>query len=167
LYVSAVLLVVWLLFPTTDVVSPDWSVLVTDTSGSPLQGSSVTVMSQQYTLESRDVEETKSTGDDGRAHFDERRIRAIGLVRVLGVLRNLGQGVHASFGIHTHFVANKAGYGYPTKLELFSQNERESTAHGSAQQHSHVILMKCPPGYAGFGCDFPDDPDQPILPLQR
>jgi hypothetical protein len=86
---------------------------------------------------------------------------------MFGVLRNLDQGVHASFGVHTHVHAYKKGYGDPSELKLFAQNEREETANGSKDQTSHIVLMKCQPGYGGIGCDFPDDPSQPVLPLRQ
>ena len=161
--IGASLLILWLLIPTTDIVSPDWNVLVTDTTGRPLKGATVTVFSQQYTVESQDVESTKITGEDGRVHFDERRIHPIGLLKLFGVIRNLDQGAHASFGVHTHLAASMNGYGDPNALDLFAQNERESRANGSSRQSSHVVLVKCPPGYSGFGCTFPDVPETPAL----
>lgn len=158
---GASILILWLLVPTTDIVSPDWNVLVTDPTGHPIKGASVTVFSQQYTVESQDVESTKVTGEDGRVHFDERRIHPIGLVRLFGVVRNLDQGAHASFGVHTHLAASKSGYGEPNALDLFAQNERESRANGSSRQSSHVVLVQCASGFSGFGCTFPDDPEKP------
>jgi hypothetical protein len=164
--VVASLLLLWLLVPTTDIVSPEWIVLVTDTAGHPVEGASVTVFSQQYTVESHDTEETKVTGEDGRVHFPERKLHAMGLIRLLGAVRNLDQGAHASFGVHTHLAASKRSYGDPGTLDLFAQNERESEAHGLAQQSSHVVLVQCPPDYSGLGCDFPNDPEKPVLPLK-
>lgn len=156
-----------LFVPTTDIATPDWTVFVTDTAGRPLEGAEVTVFSQQYTLETQDTEETKTTGKTGVVHFNERRVCAIGLVRLIGAIRNLDQGVHASFGVHTNIAAHKPGYGDPSKLELFAQNERESRANESSTQNSHLMLLQCSPGYSGLGCDFPDDPSRPVLPLQR
>lgn len=166
LLAGASLLLLWLLVPTTDIVSPDWTVLVTDTIGHPIRGATVTVYSQQYTVESTDDEKTKITGDDGRVQFDERRIRAMGLMRLLGVIRNLGQGAHASFGVHTWLTASKKAYGDPSTRDLFGQNERESKANGSARQSSHIVLLECPSDYSGFGCAFPNDPEKPVLPLK-
>jgi hypothetical protein len=155
-----------LLWPTTDIVCPDWTVQVRETNGEPIEGAEVTASSQQYTLESRDVEQRKISGKDGTVHFDARRIRAIGLVRVLGAIVNIGsQGAHAGFGIHTSVYAYKRGFGDPSDLRLFTANDKNSTASGEPTQSSQLILMKCPPGYSGFGCDFPDDPSQPIKPL--
>ena len=165
--IGAFMLLLWLFVPTTDLVAPDWNVLVTDTTGHPISDASVTIFSQQYTVESHDTESTAVTGDDGNVHFHSRRVRAIGIARLLGVLRNLNQGAHASFGVHTYLHADKKGYGDPSTLEMFAQNERESTANGAPQQSSHIVLMQCSPGYSGFGCDFPDDPAKPVLPLQR
>lgn len=167
LLASASLLLLWLLVPTTDVVSPRWTVLVTDTTGNPLAGAEVTVSSQQYTVETHDFEATKNTGKDGVVHFDERRIRANGLMRILGTIRNLDQGAHASFGVHTFIHANKGGYGDPSSIELFTQNDRASRANGAAAQSSHIILQACQPGYSGLGCSFPDDPSEPIRPLLK
>jgi hypothetical protein len=158
---GTLILILWLLIPTTDVVSPDWNVLVTDTAGRPIKGASVTVFSQQYTVEPQDVESTKVTGEDGRVHFDARRIHPIGLFKLIGVVRNLDQGVHASFGVHTHLAASKSGYGDPNALDLFAQNERESRANGSSRKSSHVVLVQCPSGFSGFGCTLPDDPATP------
>ena len=163
---SSLLLLLWLFIPTTDVVSPQWTVLVTDTSGNPIAGAEVTVFSQQYTVETQDVETTKTTGKDGLVRFDERKIHPIGLMRLVGTIRNLDQGAHASFGVHTHLHAGKSGYGDPSTLQLFAQNERESGQNGFAAQSSHIILQACPLGYSGFGCSFPDDPTKPILPLK-
>src|ERR1700722_17187038 len=157
-FVAAALLLLWLFIPTTDIVSPDWSVRITDTEGHPIEGASVSVFSQQYILESQDTEETKTTDSNGSVHFGERKIHAVGLVRLLGAIRNLDQGVHASFGVHTWIHASKPGYGDPGNLELYSENERESRANDSAQQSSHIRLLRCPPGYSGMGCSFPDDP---------
>src|SRR4030088_2034141 len=105
LLAGASLLLLLLLLPTTDIVSPEWTVLVTDTAGHPVEGASVTVFSQQYTVESHDTEETKVTREDGRVHFPERKLHAIGLIRLLGAIRNLDQGAHASFGVHTYLAA--------------------------------------------------------------
>jgi hypothetical protein len=166
--VVGVVLLLWLFIPTTDIVTPDWTVLVTDTNQHAIAGASVTVFSQQYTLEHTDTEDTQITDAQGHVHFNERKIHATNLQRIFGVLSDLlGQGAHAGFGLHTHVHANKDGYGDPSKLELFSQNERESTANVSARQTSHIVLMQCSPGYSGFGCDFPNDPSMPVLPLQR
>lgn len=166
LIVFALLFLTWLLVPTTDVVSPDWQVLVTDTSGHPIQGASVTVFERQYTLESADVEETAFTNDAGRVSFVERQIRANALARITGALRNIfSQGAHASLGVHTHLHASKEGYGDPGRLALFHQNELNSRANGSARQTSHIVLMRCPAGYSGIGCSFPDDPDKPVRSL--
>jgi hypothetical protein len=161
IFAGAALLLVWLLFPATDVVSPDWVVLVTDTDGHPITGASVTVFSQQYTIERVDHEETQVTGADGRVHFAERRIRAMNLIRVFGAFRNLDQGAHASFGVHTHLHASAKGYGDPSSLNLFAQNDRESHSNGEARRSSSIVLMKCPDGYSGFGCEFADDPNNP------
>jgi hypothetical protein len=166
LLTGPLLLLLWLLVPTTDVVSPEWTVLVTDTAGHPIRGASVTVFSQQYTIESQDAESTRVTDDDGSVHFEERRIRAMGLMRVFGAVRNLNQGAHASFGVHTHLAVAKKGYGDPSDRELFAQNERESRANRSARQSSRIVLLQCPPDYSGFGCAFPTDPEKPVLPLK-
>ncbi len=157
----------WLLFPAADIVSPEWDVVVTDTGGHSIEGASVTVFSQQYTLERVDHEETSITGPDGRVHFRERRIRAMNLFRLFGALRNLDQGAHASFGVHTYLAAFAKGYGDPSSLDLFGQNERESRANGNERQSSHLILMRCTPGYSGIGCALPDDPNRPVLPLEH
>jgi|GEM_PF-2362873 len=156
-----------LLFPTRDNVTPDWDVFVSDMSGAPIPGADVMVSSQQYTLEKSDTQATKTTDENGRVHFSRRTIWAPFLFRLLGAVVNIAsQGPEASFGVHTHVHANKKGYGDPSKLSLFGQNEREETANGLATQNSHIVLMKCAVGYGGFGCDFPDDPSQPPLPLQ-
>jgi hypothetical protein len=165
--VLGVIALAWVFLPGTDVVAPDWTVLVTDTSGHSIAGADVTLFSQQYTTETQDTEQTAITGNDGYAYFTGRKIHANGLLRMFGVLRNLDQGVHASFGVHTYVHASKKGYGDPSELKLFAQNEREETANGSTQQTSHIVLMKCQPGYGGIGCDFPDDPSQPVLPLRQ
>lgn len=167
LWIALVALLSWMFIPTTEIVSPEWTVLVTDTAGHPVEGASVTVFSQQYTVETQDTEETKVTGEEGRVHFSGRKIHAMGITRLLGVIRNLDQGVHASFGVHTHVHASKAGYGDPSALSLFGQNERESRARGRDQQLSHIVLQRCAVGYSGFGCDFPEDPEKPVLPLQH
>jgi hypothetical protein len=166
LWTCAVLLLVCLLLPTTDIVSPDWSVLVTDTAGHPIKDASVTVDSQQFTVESESVMDTKQTGDDGRVHFDERQISAMGITRLIGVIRNLDQGAHASFGVHTFLLTNKKGYGQPSEMALLTQNDIASRANGSERQSSHVVLIQCQPGYSGLGCTHPDDPGKPILPLK-
>ena len=166
--VGSALVVAWLLFPAADIVSPNWDVVVTDVEGHPIEGASVTVFSQQYTLEPIDHEQTNITGTDGRVHFDQRRIRAMNLFRLFGVIRNLDQGVvHASFGVHTHLHASAKGYGDPGSLDLFGKNERESRANGNERQSSHIILTRCSPGYSGIGCAFPDDPNRPLLPLEH
>jgi hypothetical protein len=165
-WTGASLLTLWLLVPTTDVVSPRWTVYVTDAGWHPLEGAEVMVFSRQYTLETQDAETQKVTGKDGLVNFDERRIHAISLMRLFGVVRNLGQGAHASFGVHTNIHASKSGYGEPSELKLFGQNERESRANGAAQQSSHIVLLQCAPGYSGFGCSFPDDPAKPVPQLK-
>jgi hypothetical protein len=165
IFAGSALALIWLLFPAADIVSPDWDVVVTDTEGRPIEGATVTVFSQQYTLERVDHEETNITGSDGRVHFAERRIRAMNLIRLFGVIRNLDQGAHASFGVHTNLHASAKGYGDPSSLDLFGQNERESRVNGNERQSSRIILMRCPTGYSGIGCAFPDDPNLPVRPL--
>lgn len=167
LWIGLAALLLWMFIPSTDIVLPEWTVMVTDTAGQPLEGTSVTVSSQQYTVETHDTEETKLMGRDGRTHFSGRKVQAIGIVRLLGVIRNLDQGVHASFGVHTWVNASKAGYGEPSILSWSGQNDRESRAQGGGQQFSHLVLQKCSPGYSGFGCDFPDDPGKPVLSLRQ
>ena len=162
----AVLLLIWLVFPKRDIVSPDWDVLVTDMHDQPIAGVQVTDFSQQYTLESQDTEESAITGADGRVHFHLRTIRATGFRRVLGGLGQLQYGPHGSYGVRTYIHANKDGYGDPMKLEDFAQNERESTAGGAEHQSAHLRLLKCPDGYGGIGCTFPADPSKPILPFK-
>jgi hypothetical protein len=163
---GSALVLVWLLFPATDIVSPDWDVLVTDTEGHPIEGASVTVFSQQYSIERGGHEETKSTSANGRVHFDARRIRAMNLIRIFGAIRNLDQGAHASFGVHTNLHASAKGYGDPSSLDLFGHNERESRANGTPRQSSSIVLMKCSLGYSGFGCAFPDDANKSSLLTQ-
>ena len=167
IFAVSALVLACLLFPPADLMSPDWDVLVTDPEGHPIAGASVTVFSQQYTFERQDHEETKTTSADGRAHFDERRIRAMNLVRLIGAIRNLDQGAHASFGVHTWLSVSAKGYGDPSSLDQFAQNDLESHAHGFERQSSHITLIKCQPAYSGFGCSFPDDPSQPVLPLEH
>lgn len=165
-WVFAALLLLWLVFPKRDVVSPDWDVIVTDLQNQPIAGAQVTDFSQQYTLESQDTEENATTGIDGRVHFHMRTVRATGFRRLLGGLSQLQYGPHGSYGVHTHIHASKAGYGDPMKLEDFAKNERQSTANGEEHQSSHLQLLKCPQGYGGMGCGFPDDPSKPILPFK-
>lgn len=165
--ISVAGLLLWLLTPTTDVVAPDWSVVVIDTAGHPIEGARVTLFAQQYTLERVDTETEKITNRAGETHFEGRKLRANRLVRFVGVIRNLDQGAHASFGVHTHLAAFKEGYGDPSTLDLFARNERESRANGLAVQSSRITLVQCPSGYSGFGCDFPTDPDKPVLPPKK
>jgi hypothetical protein len=166
IFAGSALVLVWLLYPPADIVSPDWHVLVTDTEGRPIAGASVTVFSQQYAIERQDHEVTRITGADGRAHFNERRIRAMNLVRLIGAIRNLDQGAHASFGVHTHLHASAIGFGDPSSLDQFGKNEHESHANGAAQQSSTIVLMKCPGGFSGIGCTFPEDSNTPTVPSQ-
>jgi hypothetical protein len=162
------LVLLGLLVPTRDNVTPEWDVFVSDMSGTPIPGADVAVSSQQYTLEHNDTQESKATDENGHVHFKRRTIWAPFLFRFVGVVGNIAsQGPHASFGVHTNIHANKKGYGDPSKLDLFGQNEREERANGPATQTSHIVLMKCAAGYSGFGCGFPDDPSLPPLPLQR
>jgi hypothetical protein len=155
-----------LLIPTTDYVAPHWIVTVTDTSGHPIRGASVAMMSEQYTLEKVDVEVDKVTDANGQVNFDERKIRANALRRAAGVIWNIAsQGTHASFGVHTHVVASSPGYGEPAILALFAENEQASRATGEKEKTSHFTLLKCDTGYSGFGCAFPTDPEQPVKPL--
>ena len=160
-------LLLWLLVPTTDIVAPHWSVVVSDTTGHPVEGARVTLFSQQCTLERVGTETEEITNRAGEVHFEGRKLRANGLVRLFGVVRNLDQGAHASFGVHTHLATFKEGYGDPSTLALFGRNERESRASGFALQSSRIILQHCSPGYSGFGCHFPVDPQKPVLPLKR
>jgi hypothetical protein len=165
-FIAGILLLAWLLIPTRDIVCPDWTVLVTDTSSHPLAGVSVTAFAQQYTLEKNDTEQSAATDANGTVHFHSRFVWANGLRRTLGVIENVSsQGPHASFGTHTHIHANKFGFGNPSELQLFAENERAETATGTKEQVSHISLMKCPDHYSGFGCDFPDNPSLPIKPL--
>jgi len=160
------ILLVWLFLPTSQLVAPDWDVVVTDISGKPLDRVKITVASQQYTLESRDVEESATTDANGRVRLHQRKLHTIRLLLFLGAIRNiLSQGAEASFGVHTYLMSSKPGYGEPSNLTLFSQNEREGRPNGSTHQFSHISLQKCSSGYSGLGCSFPDDPSKPPLPL--
>ncbi len=167
LKIALVLLVLWLVIPTTDIVSPDWDVFVNDMNGQPIEAASVYDNSQQYTLESTETSVSKVTDHEGHVHFDERTIRANGFTRLLGVFRNLGQGPHASFGVHTWLFADKPGYGDPAKLAIFARNEREGSPNGQHHQIAQLTLQKCPPGYSGIGCAFSEDRSQPTLPLHQ
>lgn len=161
------LFALWLLVPTKDVVCPDWDVLVTDTQGTAIAGASVDADSQQYTLEQHGTSVSRMTDKNGRVHFNGRRVRANGFMRVLGVVKGLDQGAHASFGVHTWLFASKPGFGEPAELSLFGQNEREGRANGKAYQSSHLVLQRCAEGYGGIGCSFPDDMTKPVLPLHQ
>jgi hypothetical protein len=164
--IIAAFIAVWLILPTQDVVAPTWNVVVTDTSNQPIAGVSVTAFAQQYTLESKDVEETKITGTDGGVQFSPRIIKANGLQRLIGTVGQIATfGAHSSFGTHTHIHADKAGYGDPAYLQLFAANEREERSTGAERQSSHIVLLKCPDRYSGMGCSFPQDPSLPIKPL--
>jgi len=133
----AVIVVLWLVIPTKDIVSPDWDVLVTDMQDQPISGARVTDHSQQYTIEQRDIEEDATTGADGRVHFHQRTVWATGFRRLLGALGQLQYGPHGSFGVHTFVAAYKVGYADPMEVADFAQNERESRANGLAYQSSH------------------------------
>ena len=80
--ILTIAIVAWLIVPTREVVSPTWKVLVTDTSNRPISGASVTAYEQQYTLESKDVEQTEITGADGTVNFTPRFIWANGMRRL-------------------------------------------------------------------------------------
>jgi hypothetical protein len=164
LWIGASLILLWLLIPIPEVVSPDWTVFVTDAAGHPIPDATVTVFSQDYTVQTQDIETAKVTGKDGTVHFDKRRIYPMGLMKLFGAIRNLDQGAHASFGAHTFLHVSKTGYGDPDGLALFGQNERESQANGSGRESSHVVLVNCPPGYSGFGCTFQNNPGRPAHP---
>ncbi len=151
---AASLILLLLLIPTEDIVCPEWDVLITDTDGRPVEGANVTVFSQQYTVESHDVEITKLTGSNGHVHFSARRLHSIGLLRLVGVIRNLGQGVHASFGVHTHLAASKAGYGDPSALDLFAQTNGRAEPRGQPSNRPELCLLSVWPDTAASAALF-------------
>jgi hypothetical protein len=159
----ASLLVVWLFVPLTEVISPEWTVLVSDTAGRPIGGASVTVYPQHHPFESRDTEETQVTGDDGRTVFPQRKLRATGLARLYKSLVGLVEEPLANLGGHTFLVVSKPGFTQPSTPVLIALNERESLAHRRTRQYSHVVLSGCPPDSHQIGCDRPTVPDKDAL----
>lgn len=138
LWTGASLTLLWLLIPIPEVVSPDWTVFVTDAAGQPIPDATVTVFSQDYTVQTQGVETAKVTGKDGLVHFDKIRTYGMGLMKLFGAIRNLDQGAHASFGVHTFLHATKTGYGVPTAWPYLGKTNMR--VGQTAQSNSPPIL---------------------------
>src|SRR5579864_664302 len=87
-------------------VAPSWTVQVVDQGGRPIQGITVREESQEYSIENREDETDKVTGNDGTVRFPARYFYVSVLQRVMGAGTSVAKtGVHASFGSHTYVFA--------------------------------------------------------------
>lgn len=105
LTISLIALVIFLAWPVTSPESPHWEVWVTNESGQPLDGMTVTLTCQNYSAESEGHSEQKQTGPDGYVVFSPRSLRVSRWQRIVTTLQAAGAGVHASFGPHAWVMA--------------------------------------------------------------
>lgn len=118
-----------LLYPFERTVVPSKSVLVVTEDWRPVHDAHVRQHWQHYSLESEGHEQDLRTGEDGRATFPARVIRASVLRRILHPIWNIvRQGVHASFGVHTEV------------LELGEGTVRQETT--KVEPHSEEIVFR-------------------------
>jgi len=109
LIISLIALVIFLAWPVTSAESPYWEVWVTNESGQPLDGMTVTLTYQNYSAESEGHSEQKQTGPDGYVVFSPRSLKASRWQRVVTTLHSAEAGVHASFGPHAWVMAHGNG----------------------------------------------------------
>jgi hypothetical protein len=98
-------IIVWGFYPAESVTVPTWTVQFVDRKDRPLANLPVRQFWRNYSAETSDNAETRSTDADGGVTFPERRIRKAHLLRLLIPVQNvLSTGVHASFGSSAQLV---------------------------------------------------------------
>ena len=109
LIISVFAAIVFLAWPVTSAESPYWEVWVTNESGQPLDGMTVTLSYQNYSTESEGHSEQKQTDPSGYVVFSPQSLKANRWQRIVTTLQAAGAGVHASFGPHAWVMAHGNG----------------------------------------------------------
>lgn len=111
-----VIVLLFLCIPMPGTAAPDWSVIVVDEAGHPVEGITVRESFQNYSTEPRGHEYDQLTNSSGKAHFA--RIGAWNSMgrRCIGFLMALNGGAHASVGTHAFvFAFGKGLEGSPVR----------------------------------------------------
>jgi hypothetical protein len=95
-----VALTVFMAWPTTTAQCPMWDVWVVDQSGQPLQGMTVRLTYQNYSVESGSHSEDLQTDASGHVLFRPKSLKVPRIQRAIGTMESAMGGVHASFGAH-------------------------------------------------------------------
>jgi hypothetical protein len=105
LIAGTIALVTLSVIPIPYLASPEWSVTVVDTDGSPLQGMTVRLSWQNYSVENDGHEQDLTTDPQGRVNFPRHIGRASVVQRCFFTAQSAAAGVHAAFGPHVTLFA--------------------------------------------------------------
>ncbi|MGA7341402.1 MAG: hypothetical protein WBE72_08775 [Terracidiphilus sp.] len=98
--------------PLPYLASPEWNVTVVDETGKPLQGMTVRMTWENYSVESTGHKEDLLTNGSGQVHFYKRLSWASAIQRCFFTLQSAAALAHASFGSHrTVFAIGKGREG--------------------------------------------------------
>jgi hypothetical protein len=101
------------LVPIPYLACPSWRVRVVDGSGTPVEGMTVRLVYQNYSVEADGHEEDQTTDRQGDVTFPARRSSASAARLCMFTLRSACAGPHASFGRHAYvFAFGKGREGY-------------------------------------------------------
>ena len=94
-----------LLVPFPHLLRPDWDVWVVDEHGNAVEGMTVRVVYQDYSLESTSHEETHTTDGSGHTRFGAKSTVSTAGAHVVGAIRSISEtGFHAGFGRYAYLV---------------------------------------------------------------
>jgi len=137
-----------LLYPFEVSVTPKWTVSVVDEFESPLEGVTVRLVWQHYSVEEKSHEVDLRTDGEGLASFDRKTIRASLLSRMVGAAWNIVVYLpHGSWGPHAYVFAISSEYS--------DEDGRNLSDAGSSipqEMHSILVLRRCPKGVSGEDC---------------
>jgi hypothetical protein len=107
------------LIPVPYLACPTWDVWVIDENGQPVQGVTVRLVYQNYSVEPGSHEEDRVTNQSGYAAFPHRESSASMLRRCFYTALSATAGVHASFGRHAWvFAFGKGVHGSATSGQI-------------------------------------------------
>ena len=127
-----------LAMPVPHLVSPDWDVVVVDEHQNAIEGMTVRLLYQDYSLESGSHEETHTTDASGLTRFSAKRVASPIGSRILGALGLFVKtGVHASTGPYAYLVVYGKGRQGDYKNDTW-------TGQPSTKQ-SRIVTRPAPP----------------------
>jgi hypothetical protein len=92
-------------YPVSYLAAPAWEVWIADESGAPVQGMTVRLSYQHYSVESSGHEQDAISDSHGHVQFPS-RISSAPLARyIVYSISSATAGAHASFGRHAHVFA--------------------------------------------------------------